>query len=112
MSDRDDGLIQVERLTGEIDISNVGDLGDRLLALPNTLYGLIVDLSEVTYFDSSGIRLLHELHDRLRVRSQRLVVVSPPGTPPRHVLDITAFGERVALEDSLDAARAVAQTPA
>lgn len=109
MSECDDLLVRVERLEGEIDIAAIPKLTERLTAQPNAIHGLIVDLSDVTYLDSSGIRLLHELHDRLRVRSQRLVVVSPPGTAPRRVLDLTAFGERVALHDSLDAARAVAQ---
>jgi len=98
-------LVQVERLQGEIDIARVPALERQFAELPQTLQALIVDLSEVSFIDSSAIRLLHELNDRLRTRSQRLIVISPPGTTPRRALDLTAFEARVALADSLAAAR-------
>jgi anti-sigma B factor antagonist len=101
VSEHEDSRIRVERLRGEIDIASVPALEQRLMALPNTLHELILDLSAVTYLDSSGIRLLHELHDRLELRGQRLIIVCPPGTGPRRVLELTAFGERVSLEDSV-----------
>jgi stage II sporulation protein AA (anti-sigma F factor antagonist) len=97
--------VQIERLDGEIDIACVPALKERFGTLTNDLETLIVDLSSVTFLDSSGIGFLHDLDHRLRVRSQRLVVVSPPGTPPRRVLDLTAFARRVTLIDSLAAAR-------
>ncbi len=92
---------QVERLTGEIDIATAPQLSRRFSAVPNTVSTLIVDLSEVTFLDSAGIQLLHQLHDRLRTRDAELIVVSPPGTSPRRVLDLTAFDARVTLRDSL-----------
>jgi len=101
VSGHDDSRTRVERLRGEIDIASVPALERRLMDVPNTLHELILDLSAVTYLDSSGIRLLHDLHDRLELRGQRLVVVSPTGTGPRRVLDLTGFGERVPLEDSV-----------
>jgi anti-anti-sigma factor len=106
VNDADDTRLRVERLRGEIDIAAVPALSRRLMSVPNTLHALIVDLSAVTYLDSSGVRLLHELHDRLSLRAQRLVVVCPGGAAPRRVLDLTGFGHRVALEDSLAGARA------
>jgi stage II sporulation protein AA (anti-sigma F factor antagonist) len=107
LSDPGDTRLRVERLRGEIDIASVPALARRLTSVPNTLHTLIVDLSAVTYLDSSGVRLLHELHDRLSLRAQRLVVVCPEGAAPRRVLDLTGFGHRVALEDSLAQARTV-----
>jgi anti-anti-sigma factor len=101
VSGPDDTRTRVERLRGEIDIASVPALEQRLMAVPNTLHELILDLSAVTYLDSSGIRLLHELHDRLELRGQRLIVVCPAGTGPRRVLELTGFGERVALEESV-----------
>lgn len=109
MSSADDSRVRVEALDGEIDMATLPALALQFTAVPNTLHELIVDLSAVTYLDSSGVRFLHELHDRLQVRSQRLIVVSPPGTSPRRVLDFTAFAERVHVEDSLSAALAAAQ---
>lgn len=103
MSGPDASRTRVERLRGEIDIASVPALEQRLMAVPNTLHELILDLSAVTYLDSSGIRLLHELHDRLELRGQRLIVVCPADTGPRRVLELTGFGERVALVESVPA---------
>lgn len=105
MSDPGDTRLRVERLRGEIDIAAVPALARRLMSVPNTLHALIVDLSAVTYLDSSGVRLLHELNDRLSLRAQRLVVVCPGGAAPRRVLELTGFGHRVPLEESLARAR-------
>ena len=95
--------VRVERLDGEIDIARVPALMQRFSSLNNEFETLALDLSSVTFLDSSGIALLHELSQRLRVRSQQLVVISPPGTMPRRVLDLTAFGTQVTLEDSVAA---------
>jgi len=69
----------VARVNGEIDASNARLLGQRLTdSVPNTAMGLVVDLTETSYLDSSGIQLLFELADRLRRRQQELHVVVPP----------------------------------
>lgn len=69
----------VARLAGEVDSSNAKELGARLTdSIPNTAMGLVLDLSETTYLDSSGVQLLFELADRLRRRQQQLHVVVPP----------------------------------
>jgi len=69
----------VARLAGEVDASNAGDLGQQVAgSVPNTAMGLVLDLSETSYLDSSGIQLLFELADRLRRRQQQLFIVVPP----------------------------------
>lgn len=69
----------VARLSGEVDASNARDLRQQLAsAVPNTAMGLVLDLSDTSYLDSSGIQLLFELADRLRRRQQRLFIVVPP----------------------------------
>ena len=69
----------VGRVSGEVDASNAEDLRRQLAeAVPNTAMGMVLDLSETSYLDSSGVQLLFELADRLRRRQQRLKVVVPP----------------------------------
>jgi stage II sporulation protein AA (anti-sigma F factor antagonist) len=99
VSEAADSRARIEQLRGEIDIAAVPALERRLMAVPNTLHELILDLSAVTYLDSSGVRLLHELHDRMQLRGQQLIVVCPADTGPRRVLELTGFGERVPLRD-------------
>lgn len=87
--------VSVITLHGEIDISNVDALAGSLDQLPNQSLGLVVDLTEVSYIDSSGISLLHNLATRLGQRAQGLVVVSPEKSAPHRVLTLTEFISRV-----------------
>src|SRR5262245_48925225 len=99
------GPVVVARLAGEIDLSNAGDLQQSMLdVVPNTAHGMVVDLSVVSYLDSSGIRMLGEIGERLRWREQRFAVVAPPHSRVRDVLTIAGADSVVPFEDSLDAA--------
>jgi anti-anti-sigma factor len=95
-----DGL-SVASIAGEVDISNVGQVSSALTELSNQALGLVVDLRAVDYLDSTGISLLHDLARRLRQRSQLLVIVSPEGSPPRRVLELTALDAQTAVFDEL-----------
>ena len=60
----------VARVTGEVDISNVGPTKRRLTeAVGSAAPGLVVDLSGTTYLDSSGVYLLLELARALEARA-------------------------------------------
>ena len=73
--------VPVASIRGEVDVSNADDLGNQLHSLvPNSAPGLILDLLETTYFDSSGVRLLFDLGERLRRRQQTLRVVVEEGS--------------------------------
>ena len=99
------GRVVVARVAGEVDLSNAGDLQQTMLdAVSNTAEGMVVDLSVVSYLDSSGIRMLGEIGERLRWREQRFAVVAPPGSRVRGVLAIAGAESVVPFEDSLDAA--------
>jgi anti-anti-sigma factor len=71
----------VARLIGEVDASNApGFTNEIKQAMPNTAIGLVLDLSETTYIDSSGIHLIFDLADALRRRQQTLQLVVAPDT--------------------------------
>ena len=95
------GAALVVTIGGELDISNIDRIAEAIHALPNTEDGLLIDLSDVTYLDSTAISLLHNLAMRLRNRSQRLIVVSPPQAPPRRVLELTALHLNAPVVDAL-----------
>jgi anti-anti-sigma factor len=89
ISDRD-GVV-VATLEGEIDGSNAAELRLALSErLPSASSGLVLDLSQVTYLDSSGIHLLFELGRRLAARRQALRLVVPADAPMRRVLELCA----------------------
>ena len=103
------GDVVIARIAGELDLSNVHDIGDGLnAAVTSRVAGLVLDLSELTHLDSAGIRLLFDLRQRLATARQRLVAVVPEGSPIREVLDLAAVTELLPIEGDLDAAVAAA----
>lgn len=98
------GDVVVTRIKGEIDLSNAEAVKDQILdAVPNTAAALVLDLSETEYLDSSGIRLIFELLDRLRSRGQKLDVVIPDESVVRRVLVLTEVQRAVPMSRSVDA---------
>jgi anti-anti-sigma factor len=70
----------IARVRGDIDMSNIVALRDEIARhVMSDALGFVLDLSEVTYLDSAGIRLLFQLDERAQSRQQRLLVVVPPG---------------------------------
>jgi anti-anti-sigma factor len=95
--------VAVATLEGEIDGSNAAELRLALSErLPSASSGLILDLSEVTYLDSSGIHLLFDLGRRLAARRQALRLVVPPGAPMRRVLELCAVGSVAPMDEALE----------
>lgn len=98
----DDPHWPVARLTGAIDLSNVDDVGRRLEeAVSNRAHGLIVDLSGVTYLDSTGLRLIFRLARQLGDRQQGLRLVVPEESRIRRVLQLAGVASVVQVSPDL-----------
>ena len=107
----DDGVV-VASLSGEIDLSNAAEITDALLrGVPNEALGLVIDLSEVSYIDSAGVRMLAELDHRLGWRAQALRVVAPEESRSRRVLEIAGLERVLSLDTTVEAARTSVQDP-
>jgi anti-anti-sigma factor len=92
----EEGTIVRAWIDGELDMSNARDVAGRLMAqVPNAALGLLLDLSELDYLDSTGIQMLFELLERLHSRQQKLVVVVPPESPLQRVLTVVAIADSV-----------------
>lgn len=104
-----DGVV-VAVIAGELDLSNVHDVGDALaVAVTADGAGLVLDLSQLRHLDSAGVRLLFDLRARLATARQRLALAVPAGAPIREVLELSAVPATVPVCADLDAAvRAVA----
>lgn len=104
--------VPIGRIEGEIDISNANDVRDALEQLVgNAALGLVVDLSDVRYFDSAAIHLLLRLASRLQKRRQVLHAVVPADEAVRHVLALMAVETLVPLHATTDAAVAAIRAP-
>jgi anti-anti-sigma factor len=89
----DDAVWPVARMTGAVDLSNVEDLGRQLEAsVSNRARGLVLDLSGVTYLDSTGLRLIFRLARRLGDRQQSLRLIVPDDSRIRRVLTLAGVG--------------------
>jgi anti-anti-sigma factor len=69
-------------------------------------HGFVLEMSEVTYLDSAGVRLLYHLDERATARQQQLVVVIPTGALINRTLEAAgALGTLrivASLDDALD----------
>jgi anti-sigma B factor antagonist len=66
---------------------------------------VLVDLSETTFCDSSGLRALIGEHRELQVQGGRMGVVCPSGDGPvARLFEMTGTHELLAVRDSADAA--------
>jgi anti-anti-sigma factor len=93
------GAVPVAHLVGELDIANASGCFDAVKARLDGAAVVVVDLSAVTYIDSS---CLSELVELARTRDVRLVV--PPGQP-RRVLEISALDQVFPIFETVKAAK-------
>ena len=94
----------VVALEGEIDLSMVPD-AERLIAEAEASEPgrLIIDLSDVTFMDSSGLRVLLTAHRRAEEAGRDFAIVKGGDTVNR-LLDVTGVAERLELLDRPPAA--------
>jgi anti-sigma B factor antagonist len=101
------GGTAVARLDGEIDASNVNDIGDRLRAMvSNHSFSLVIDLSGIAYVDSAGINLMFALGEEMRSRQQELAIVVRDGSPIARMISLTGLDRAVSTHATLEEALA------
>jgi anti-anti-sigma factor len=97
--------VSVARVRGEIDLSNADSIFSTLAraGAPATS-GLIVDLSEVDYLDSAGVRLLFRLARALGEANRPLRTIVPGDATIRRVLELANMHEQIGVDEDEDAA--------
>jgi anti-anti-sigma factor len=103
IEDRDG--VHVAHLDGEVDLSNVADVGDALssAAGPEAI-GLVIDMAGLRHIDSAGVRMLFDLRRRLGQRRQELAIAVPEDARIHDVLDLAAVGTTIPLLPDVPAA--------
>ena len=91
--------VRVLRATGELDISAVSPMLPRLDALVAGARGVVLDLTEVTFFDSSGVRLVDQLARQCARTTAPFRVVAPPGGSSRRVLELVGLAAPLVSDD-------------
>jgi anti-anti-sigma factor len=101
-----EGDVELARVAGEVDASNVDSLTRQLLdAVSNKTRAVILDLSETSYIDSSGISLIFDTAARMKNRRQELRLVVPPESFVGEVLEAVSMADSVPIDPALAEAR-------
>jgi anti-anti-sigma factor len=99
------GGVVLVRLTGEIDMSNAGEVSGAIAqGTPNDALGVVLDLSAVEYLDSAGIHLLYRLRESLRARGQALKLVIPADSPVNSALRLAGVEGQIEISHTVDEA--------
>ncbi len=101
--------LAVVRLTGEIDLSNAARLQDQLSLLVEQGH-VVIDLSEVTFIDSTGLSAFIVGHHRATAAHTGLHLAGATGTVQR-LLALTQLDRHLDHHDALDGALQAAGAP-
>jgi anti-anti-sigma factor len=91
---------------GELDIAQMGAFRSELTRAGSQPAGIVVDLSAVSFIDSSGLSALVDLYNRLRRDNRRLAVVAPAGTAAAVLLNLAGLQAQMPIYGTRDAALA------
>ncbi len=106
----DYGPTLVAHVAGEVDLSNVDEIRALVVAaVSHDIECLVLDLTQTTYLDSTGVRWLFELAERLQGRRQQLRLVVDDGALVHRVVNLTQLDQRVPIDPSIDAALAAVE---
>jgi anti-anti-sigma factor len=98
----------VVEIAGEIDMATAPDLAQALAAhaVHDSIRRAVIDLSAVTFLDSSALNALVQAQRSLAEREIAFRVVSPRDQLVRRVLEITKLAAQLRVVESLDDALA------
>lgn len=96
--------IPVVSATGELDLGTLSRLEDALVAAEEEPSAAVVlDLTNLSFIDSSGLRVLIQSAGRLHELDKDLHVACGPG-PVRRIIELTTVASRLAMHGELSAA--------
>lgn len=85
-------------LSGEIDLANAAAVEDELrAAVSHQPTAVSVDLTELSYLDSAGVRILFGLASRLQALRIVLELIVPLDSPTRRLIELSGFESLAAL---------------
>jgi anti-anti-sigma factor len=104
----DDG-VELASIAGEVDASNVAELSEQLLErVSNDTHAVVIDLTDTSYIDSSGISLIFDAAARMKNRRQQLRLVVLPKSFVSEVLAAVSMSDSVPIDPEVaEALRAV-----
>jgi anti-sigma B factor antagonist len=102
--DRNDGSTVVH-LAGELDLYNAHAVREALIAAcEESPDRLVVDLTDVSFIDSTALGVLIEA--RSRMTNRRAFRLASPGLETRRALEVSGLDKHFSVHDSVEAALA------
>ena len=98
------GDAAVVHLAGEIDMANAADIGRAIVLDVTGARAVLVDLTDVTFLDSGGVRLLDVLVGDLMDNRIPVRFVVTEGGAARKTLELCAFRDELLASDLNQAA--------
>lgn len=109
VSTRQVGERAVVRAAGEVDLETAPRLGDQALdALRTVSPHLVLDLSGVTFMDSTGLKVLLSIQRRADLAGGSLVIAAASRSV-RRILGLTGLDQTFRLQDSVEEATATGE---
>jgi anti-sigma B factor antagonist len=104
-----EGGVELARVGGEVDASNVAALTRQILdSVSNETRALVLDLTNTNYMDSSGISLIFDTAARMKNRQLQLRLVVQPRSFVDEVLAAVSMQDSVPIDPAMaDALSAV-----
>lgn len=84
-------------LRGEIDAHSAPAVADRFSTLPVGDGDIVIDMAEVSFMDSSGLRVLLDLHQRAGEAERRLVLRTPSQSVTK-LLEVSGLSDHFTVE--------------
>ena len=88
------------RLSGEIDLSNAHEVQHELERAVQESPRVVIDLADVQYLDSQGLRLIKQLHDSVKSNGGELQLIAPPDTFARQAFELARMGDLIEIRDA------------
>jgi anti-sigma B factor antagonist len=86
---------------GELDLARLGEFRRELFkAAREQTAAVLVDLTDVSFIDSSALTGLLELQSRFRSTNRQLAVLAPRGSAVAVVLGLTGLRDRLSIHET------------
>jgi anti-sigma B factor antagonist len=105
--ERREAEISILRAKGEIDLAGADEFEGAFRSAADAAAAMVLDLREVEFLDSSGLRVLLLAAADL---GPRLAVLIVPDSPVARVIDLAEVSERLAVHSDEEAALAAIAT--
>jgi anti-anti-sigma factor len=87
-------------LSGEVDVLAVTTLQEQLAATVAESECVTLDLTDVTFLDSAGLRMLQVISGEFLSTRRELHLVAPEGGVVRRLLDLTGLSDVLAVSNA------------